>query len=143
MDIKTLEKRIDMKADAEVQDAIYEFKQAVRVAMDKLFKTRMNYASDMERPHYRVALEILGGTRKATAKAGGGWPLTLWDIRRNAIRKEIMSTMDTLQKTLLAEEPTEPPTNTMEATEPQAAVPSKPVAVNGGFHQSDGADAEL
>ncbi len=143
MDIKTLEKRIDLKADAEVQTAIGRFTNAVMAALGKLFDSRIPYMSTMGEPGYRAALEIMAGTREATAREGGGWPERLWDVRREAIRKEIMSTMDTLQKVLLAEEPTKPPANTAEGTEPQAAVPSKPVAVNGGFHQSDGADAEF
>lgn len=118
MDIETLEKRIDLKADGEVHEALYRFEETVRAALNKLFVTRMDYRTDIERPHYRAALEIVAGIRKPTAKDGGGWPARLWDVRRDAIRKDVMSTMDTLQKVLLAKEPTEPPTDTMETSEP-------------------------
>ena len=127
MDIETLEKKIDRKADAEVQAAISTFRDAVQAAMNKLFATRIPYWSDMGQPQYRATLEILAGIRKTSSREGGGWPARLWDVRREAIRKDIMSTMDTLQKVLLAPEPTEPAANTMEGSEPakpHAAVPT-------------------
>lgn len=96
MKIEDLEAKITKKAAGETADAIVRFKGAVNKALHELF-CPTGYAAPHNQPQ-KAALLILAGELPAK----NGWPATLWRTRENAIREEVMSTMDTMQQVLLA-----------------------------------------
>lgn len=127
MTLETLEKQIKKKAEYQVQEAITKFREALSVAVGKLFVRGAGYSTYLDEKPYRTALEIVAGICSGSSEDGGGWPHELWEVREAAIHKEIMSTMDTLQQVLLAKEPTTPPTDTMEETPGRDKAWVKPV----------------
>lgn len=114
--VEDLEARITKRARQDVDEAIKRFKKAVRAAVDQLNK---DCGNPLSYPHIeatytsaealRVLMPLMGQAGPAGNANGVSniehWPPELWTARENAIREELLSTMDAMQKVLLAKDP--------------------------------------
>lgn len=117
MDMDTLEKQIKAKAAEVVQGRIENFRVAVLTAAETLFSGSTSTIWPSRTP-CKEALLILAGERNRK-----DWPNVLWRVEEEAIREEILSTMDTLQQVLLAKEPEGPAEDQPARPEPAKATP--------------------
>lgn len=111
MKIETLEAKIAARADREAQQAVRAFRLALAIALDRLFggkcdgsdRVKQGYAIGLDpRPGYgRDAKLVLDAVLSSDPKKG--WPGAIWRNRENAIREEVLSTMDALQRTLVSD----------------------------------------
>lgn len=96
MKIEDLEAKIRIKADHEVLTAISKCRTSVERAVAVLFGHcgTPNLAAG----RYQDVMKIMAGV-----KSSKEWPSELWTQREDSIRRDIMSTMNTLQQ-IMAEE---------------------------------------
>jgi len=112
MKISDLETMIAKRADDNVQARIQQFKQDIQAALAKLFGGSSSHVAfgkyreaatykDEEKRAKGVVMELaLGDTDEDGRRLG--WPSTLWNIEKEALRTELLSKMDLLQQMLLA-----------------------------------------
>ena len=97
MNVTKFEEKITKRADEQTHDAIRKFRQAISVAFRELFQRQSLWDLDNIRAHP-------GGRACLANLADGGktWPKALWDIRREALEKDIMASVDVVQRSLLS-----------------------------------------
>ena len=119
MKIETIEEKINLRANENVQAKIKAFKLAITAAMKALFGPghckyqfgEASFADDENRKKektlddYRAysAVLRLAGKDSVDHKALP-WPTVLWDIERELVRNDLMEKMDLMQKLLMTKD---------------------------------------
>lgn len=117
MNIETIEQKIALRANVQVQAKIKAFESAIATAMKDLFAPEycsfsFGECSD-EEPHqsrkdladhrvFSAVLRLAGENRKDRQPLP--WPSRLWEIETQAIRDELMSKMALMEKLLMTKE---------------------------------------
>lgn len=120
MKIQDLEEKIAERARSVVQDKVATFKKEIDAALMKLFGNgsqscerfgSYGYAGNVTRvktPEYEIANAKLTALKIAIedkephpSSVKIGWPKVLWDQENEAIRNELLSQMDLMQRMLL------------------------------------------
>ncbi len=97
MNVSKFEEKITKRADEQTHVAIQQFLSAISLAFRDLFQWQSGWGLDRIRadPAGRACLANL-------ADGGKTWPKTLWDIRREALEKDILASMDVVQRSLVS-----------------------------------------
>jgi len=116
MKAEMFDKIVEASANERVQRKISAFKDAV----DRAYRTLMvcpPYSSifDASADVYPEAKKVIGILVSGDTRRG--WPSRLWEREREAVSKELLATMDEMQKALLAAEKAEPGENRPEESE--------------------------
>jgi len=97
-----LVRKIQAKANAEMQDAIRLLRQEIAAALVKfgVYGVPVRAVSDRFSDTALTVMKVLisDDPRK-------GWPIECWRKREARLMDEVLATMDTLQQVLLAKEP--------------------------------------
>ena len=97
MKAEMFDKIVEARANENVQERIGQFQSAVIKALIALG------AGDIWTDPAKACLAVMQGDNRRE-----GWPEHLWERERKAVRDSLLSTMDMMQKALLAAEKAEP-----------------------------------
>ena len=97
-----LVKKIHVRADAEMQEAIRTVRDEIAAALRK-FGVDGNPTRGLTVHFTGDALTVLRVLASDTPNKG--WPASCWRVREAWLMDKVLATMDTLQQVLLAKEP--------------------------------------
>lgn len=103
-----LEEKIKNRANSDVQHAIDKCRKAVRKALRELGAQGAGHESSFGSAQYSG--EAQDCLRVFASNQTGGWPPGLWRRREEEIEKELLETMDTMQRVLAAKDDPGPET---------------------------------
>ena len=108
MKAEMFDKIVEARADQRVQAKIGAFKRACVEAAQHLGVGRFSRQDDLVlcQEESRALFAVL-----ASGEPARGWPPEIWERECEAVRKELLSTMDEFQRALLAAEKAEPGEN--------------------------------
>lgn len=96
MKIETLEEKIKARAKSEISQAWSVMEREVRASIKKFSGACLDYSDGYTQAGKDVLMRLAGGSNKIDG--------SVWRHRENAIRDEILTTMDTLQRTLMVKD---------------------------------------
>jgi len=112
---KTFDEIVKARANERVQAKLKAFKEVVKTACGQLLGD--TYWRGYEQritliPNFREVLTLL-----ASEDHTKDWPTSLWEKEEDAVREELLKTMDEMQRAFLAASKAEPGENSAEAKE--------------------------
>ncbi len=109
------------RADERVKARIKVFREAIKIAFKNL--TGCSYVgsnnSETETSDKANWAVLTGMVEKGSVDKLKEWPHYLWATERDAVRSELLATMDEMQKALLAPKPAATENDDRPATEPE------------------------
>jgi hypothetical protein len=107
MKIEDLDIKISQRAHREVCDRVGRCKEQIAKAIGELLDTDVRCGENCFNAYDHKELKQVVGIL-ASDDYNPGWPVRLWEQRKSAIREDILSTMDTLQKMMAAKYESKP-----------------------------------